>query len=301
LDLRLPIMVKPRLLAPPYQHDHALAEPPPLGSIAIAVADSARRVAEELEPFLFRAPWCIPCLVISDATAAPDVLAAIHRLPGQPAFIREPPSRTLLPGLALAAARHRAPPTGAMLADYVARRTGCAALRSTLATLLAAAAEEPAASVVPVRTLRDRLRRLGPLTPRCWRTIGTLSRIAATASGSGVDGLAWRAGVCPRSLRSWSRRYLALSLREFRRYAGWEWVLEAALRKAGLVAEPAGSRPTAVTAPTPAAEAPEPAPCHPAADAGRPPAETPLGRPRPRLVRPVRRRRGREPAGASGT
>jgi hypothetical protein len=295
-----------RLFTPPYQRDayqrddRVRDETPPLGTIVLSSADSAQRIASELEPFLSRAPWCIPCLAITDATAAPDVLAAIHGLPGQPVFIREPPNPELLPTLALAAVRRRTPPAGRLLADYVARRIGWPALRSTLESLLSAAAEEPATSEVPVRTLRDRLRRLGPLTPRCWRTIGTLSRIAATASGSGVDTLAWRAGVCPRSLRTWSRRYLGLSLREFRVNAGWEWVVEAALRKAGYVEAPAAVAPRLELVAARIAPAASGSVAPDRAVSAAAPALRPPGRAVLRALPSGLRRRGREPAGAAG-
>lgn len=224
-----------RLLTPPYRRiTWGSGEAPPLGAIAIAEASSVRRVTYELAPLVGRAPWCIPCLIVTAASAEPAVLSALHDVPGRPAFVSGPVADDLLPALVLAAVRDRPAPSGLHLAEYAVRRTGRVEFRPLLAGLLAAAAEDTGRPI-PVRTLRDRLRRFGPLGPRCWRTLGTLCRVAATMGGSGLEVLAWRAGVSPRSLRSWIRRYLGASLQDFRLNAGWEWVLEAALRRAGYV------------------------------------------------------------------
>lgn len=233
-----------RLLCPPYRRvTWGTDAAPPLGAIAIADASSVRQMTYELTPLVRRAPWCVPCLVVTAATADPSVLAALHEVPGRPAFVSGPAADDLLPRLVVAGVRDRPTPTGAELADYVAMRTGRLELRAALAGLLATGPADQPRRAIPPRTLRDRLHRLGPFGPRCWRTVGTLCRIAATMSGSGVGILALRAGVGPRSLRSWVRRYLALSLQEFRLIVGWEWVLEAALRQGGYVDGTIGGAP----------------------------------------------------------
>jgi hypothetical protein len=252
-----------RVLAPPYRlEDRPVDGLPPLGAVVLAWTDSVQRLRAEVAAVLARAPWCVPVLVVDDGVAAPEMLSAIHDVPGQPAFIRDPLNGAVLPALVLSAVRSRRPPTGRELAEYVVRRTGRVALRSALETLLSpgpAARAEPTTRLGPARTVRDRLRRFGPLSPRCWRRVGTLARVPGMAPGDGVDVIAWRAGVCPRSLRVWCRRFLGISLRALRERVGWEWVMESALRLAGYVPDPALPRPEVVRAPLARPTAPPPA------------------------------------------
>ncbi len=251
-----------RLLVPPYRQLVWQADGvPPLGSVTIVAADSAESVAGLLTPLLRRAPWCVPCLVTGSATATPRVLVAIHELPGQPAFVSGPVDDRGLVGPVVDAVRSRPSPGGARLADYVVRRTERPDLRFELANLLAIEPPEPIVADLPERTLRDRLSRFGSFGSHCWRAVGSLARLATKQEGGSVEGLATSAGVGPRTLRSWVRRYLDVSMAEFRSRIGWEWVIERALRVGGYAEAPqwakafslrpaTASRATAATPPT---------------------------------------------------
>jgi hypothetical protein len=227
-------------LVPPYlEAEPWLGDPPPLGSIALCRADLASGVAR-FHSLLQSAPWCLPCVITTPTTGDPEIMTGIYELVGQLAFVPDPLREELIPPLAVAAAKTRPVPTGAILADYVVQRTGNAELRRELKAVLEPADPTPIDESVPERTLRDRLRRLGPLTVRCWRTVATLSRLAARMDNVPVETLAHRAGVEARTLRAWTMSYLRIKLRAFRIQVGWEWVLEAALRHAGMV-QPAGT------------------------------------------------------------
>jgi len=222
-------------LVPPYTEAQPwLGEPPPLGTIALCRADLASGVAR-FKALLEAAPWCLPCVITTPTTGDPEIMSGIYELVGQLAFVPDPLREELIPPLALAAAKTRPLPTGGMMADYVVQRTRNTELRLELATVLGPADPIPAEESLPERTLRDRLRRLGPLTVRCWRTVGTLARLAARMDTVPVEALAQRAGVEARTLRAWTMSYLRIKLRTFRCQVGWEWVLEAALRQAGVV------------------------------------------------------------------
>jgi len=223
------------ILPPYFRARPARLSSPPLGAIAIGDARSEHAVSMHLAPTVERAPWCVPCVIVSPLTVDPAILSALHALPGHPVFIREPSLADDLPVLAVSAVRRRSAPTGRQMADYVTQRTGRWGLTGLLTSMLSAAADPAAGARLPDRTARDRMRRFGSLTPRCWRTIGNLARIAAAVTDASVDVMAWRAGVGPRTLRSWSARYLRTTLQEFRIRVGWEWVLEAALRVGGYV------------------------------------------------------------------
>lgn len=232
-------MSRIRLLLPPYRAARPVGDDlPPLGTVAIAPADSAEAIEGEIRGFLSRAPWCVPCLVATPTTAEPATLTAIRSLRGQVCFIPGPLSDARLIERVTEAVRSRPGPAGGYLADYVVRRTGRVDVRAELAGLLGRPSEAGLGSAIPERTLRDRLRRFGPLTSHCWRAVGALARIAATAEPMPIEALAWRAGVGVRTFRTWTSRYLEVSVREFRERVGWEWVLEAVLRVSGLAVIP---------------------------------------------------------------
>ena len=238
-----------RLLIPPYCAGGGVEDPPPLGTIVVAPADSVGAIAGDLGEILRGAPWCVPCLVATAATADPAILTAIHGLRGQLCFAPGPiPERQLVERV-LGAVRGRPVPGGGYLADYVVRRTGCFEIRAELAGLMARPIDVTLDQAIPERTLRDRLRRFAPLTAHCWRAVGTLARVAAALDTAPIDVLAYRTGVGVRTFRAWTRRYLDVSVRQFRDRLGWEWVLEAALRLTGLV--PAAAPAELAPPPTP--------------------------------------------------
>jgi len=238
------------LLLPPYNDTEPwLGDSPPLGSIALCRADLAGNVRRYAE-LLRQAPWCLPCVVTTPATSDPEIMTGIYELVGQVAFVPDPLRDELVAPLALAAARARPVPRGRQMAEYVAQRVGHIELRLELAAVLDPDDSTTADGGLPERTLRDRLRRLGPLTVRCWRTIGTLCRLAARMQNVPVETLAHQSGVEARTLRAWTESYLDAKLRTFRSRIGWEWVLEAALRRAGIVAVEAPARPPIAVADT---------------------------------------------------
>jgi hypothetical protein len=233
-----------RLLVPPYRQVSWVADgPPPLGAIALASASSVEQVSGGLKPLLKRAPWCVPCLVTATETATPTVLAAIHELPGQPVFLPGPLPVAGSGPVVVGAVRARPVPGGARLADFVVRRTGRPDLRLDLAALLGGETGEFAIVPPPERTLRDRLRRFGSFGTLGWRAVGTLCRAAARSERGSVERIATGSGIGARTLRAWVRRYLQVSMAEFRARAGWEWAMEAALRAGGYVATPEWGRP----------------------------------------------------------
>jgi hypothetical protein len=229
-------MLEATSILPPYRQAAPRGSwPPPLGAIILGDGRSEQGLRYQMRPALERAPWCPPCLIVSPASATPAILSALHALRGHPAYLNEPADAADLGLLAAGAVRQRPMPAGGDLAAYVIRRTGRHGLHRLLSYLLSAATEPGAVRIGPERTVRDRMRRFGQFSPRCWRTVGKLARIAARNGESSVEVMAWHAGIEPRTLRGWSARYLGTGLHEFRERVGWEWVLEAALRTAEYV------------------------------------------------------------------
>jgi len=94
-----------KALVPPYDAFEAAPRGavPPLGTIVICPADSPAIIAGPLRLLLQRAPWCAPCLVTGPHTSDPDVLAAIHELPGHMTFVSPAPNESVLMSRALTA------------------------------------------------------------------------------------------------------------------------------------------------------------------------------------------------------
>ncbi len=228
------------LLEPPY-HDVApiIGRPPALGAIAVARVDGPRGLSTELANLLDQAPWTVPCVVLRPATVTPSILQRVWELPGQPAFIvlGQPGDRVLPTGLLTAIASRPAPPTSLLVA-YVVRRTGSVILGQSLDQIWSA--RDRASDTTADRTIRYRLRRLSDFGRHDWIRIRRLIRAKVEGRNLTVEQRAQLVGTEARTLRSWIARYLGTTMKTFRMMAGWEWILEAALRRGGFPVDQMG-------------------------------------------------------------
>jgi hypothetical protein len=130
-------------------------------------------------------------------------------------------------------------PSGSTVAGYVRRRTNRADVSATLETCLSSGLQHQTASQVTSRsTLGRHLRSFGPLKPHDWVGIGYVVHTLWAAAAKGahtVEGAALRTGVDPRTLRTRLQRYCGCGYPQARMCHGWEWVVEAALRRSGYV------------------------------------------------------------------
>ena len=222
------------IIEPPYRDLVSLVgRLPVLGAVALAQVDGRHGLSPQLVELLEQAPWTVPCIVVAAAAVSAAVLQSIWSLPVQPAVLipSDPRSRTT-PAAAMAAALNRPRPTAAHLVAYVVRRTNSVVLGQTLdqiwnprPTLGGANAE---------RTVRYRLRRLGRYGSHDWIRIHRMVRLKTECLGMTVEEQAHLVGTEARTLRSWVARYLGMPMKTFRATAGWEWVLELALRRGGI-------------------------------------------------------------------
>lgn len=219
------------LLEPPY-HDVApvVGRLPALGAIAVARVDGPRGLSPELATLLDRAPWTVPCVVVSSVAVTPSVLQRVWELPGQPAFVMLQGPNDHLPASTLlqAIANRSAPPTSLLIA-YLVRRTGSVVLGQTLDQIWSQRDADPSATAD--RTVRYRLRRLGLYGRHDWIRIRRLIRAKTEGRLLNVEQRAQLVGTEARTLRSWIARYVGTTMKAFRTTAGWEWILEAALRR----------------------------------------------------------------------
>ncbi|MBL8986426.1 MAG: hypothetical protein JNJ80_09150 [Gemmatimonadetes bacterium] len=221
------------LLEPPY-HDVAplVGRPPALGAIAVARADGPRGFSTEMATLLDRAPWTVPCVVLRPSSVTPSVLQRVWELPGQPAFVVvTQPGDRLLPAGILTAIANRPAPLTPLLVAYVVRRTGSVILGQSLDQIWAA--RDRSNDTTAERTIRYRLRRLGKYGRYDWIRIRRLIRAKVEGRNLTVEQRAQLVGTEARTLRGWIARYLGTTMKNFRAMAGWEWILETALRRGG--------------------------------------------------------------------
>ena len=91
-------------------------------------------------------------------------------------------------------------------------------------------------------TLWRRVKELGPLTASDWRNLGVLARTCPDSELS-QERLALLCGWDVRTWRRRAERLVGSIWTQYRQLAGWEWLLEAALRRTGLVREPWFAKP----------------------------------------------------------
>ncbi len=225
------------IIEPPYRDLVSLVgRLPVLGAVALAQVDGRHGLSPQLTELLEQAPWTVPCIVVAPSAVSASVLQSIWSLPVQPAVLIPADPRTrVTPAAAVAAALTRPRPTPAHLVAYVVRRTNSVVLGQTLdqiwnprPTLGGANAE---------RTVRYRLRRLGHYGSHDWIRIHRMVRLKSEGLGMTVEEQAHLVGTEARTLRSWVARYLGMPMKTFRATAGWEWVLELALRRGGIKME----------------------------------------------------------------
>lgn len=224
------------LLQPPYQVESTATATPRFGAIAIARLGVTADVLQRLHDLSEAAPWCAPCVVVTPGSVSPETLHAIWGLPGQPGFVVA--SRgfaELSPAEITRTIANRPPPTIPLLVSYVVRRTDAISFGQTLQQIWSPRSVHGPQHAE--RTLRYRLRRMGSFGRHDWIRVHRLIHAKTGGPGNSVERLAAIAGTEPRTLRGWTDRCLGTTLRSFRETVGWEWILEAALRMAGLIEE----------------------------------------------------------------
>lgn len=126
----------------------------------------------------------------------------------------------------LGAVRNRKVPDAEMLATWVRRRLGNAALQDPLASQFREAlGGAPASDTVSASTYSRRFSRVGPYTARDWRAIARLCAHCAAVGASEPLG-----ALPMRTASRYLKQYLHLPYHALADVVGWEWVIEKALR-----------------------------------------------------------------------
>jgi len=199
-----------------------------LAGDVVAVVEAADRHAAE--------PWCPIVLITRSPTLSHTITAIIDQFHLAPAMLSLPGEVNLLsPEPILLAVGNRPHPTPEELARYVVVRTERPDLYDTLVECFARGIDtEESRDGVSRSTLSRRLSRFGPLKARDWgamvRTLNVLlseGRLGTLSKTHAID---------PRTVQAHIHHYTDLTFAKARERPGWEWVVEAALRKARYVA-----------------------------------------------------------------
>lgn len=221
-------------LAPPYRtwtERRVLdAADVPLGSVVLGSGAITIAVLAELTALSSRYPWAVPILALP-----------AHQEPIEPLLMRVTELRDRLVVLSssiggrgheaatvVACVRRRAPPTGHVLARWVARRLQVRELEIPLRAQFGAGLEEPpAATDISVSSYSRLFAHYGSYTARDWRAI---ARLCGHAQRGATSGAAAGGTLTSRTATDHAKRYLGISCHVMAERVGWEWVLEAALR-----------------------------------------------------------------------
>ena len=214
------------ILEPPYQMARRLHDvSPDLGSVALLDAVEHRPSTNDVKSQLEVAPWCPLCIIAKEDSG----MRSTRRLTRTCVVFDLDESEGADPILRAVAARPR--PTPSDMVDWLVKRTRIPTLARTLSDLFSSPAlRRNQVSFLPY-TVREQLRQLGDWTALEWQRAAVLADLASDRSALNRIVSADEPGAA--ETRRWIHDLLGLSERDFHQRFGWEWVLEASLRRSG--------------------------------------------------------------------
>lgn len=214
------------ILEPPYRMARRLHDvSPELGAVALLDACIRRPTTHDVKAELEVAPWCPLCIITGEDSG----MRATRRLPRTCVIFGLVDDDGADPILRAVAARPR--PTPSDLVEWLVKRTRVATLARTMSDLFTRPAlRRNEVSFLPY-TVREQLRQLGDWGALEWQRAGGLADLAADRSA--LNRVMAADDPAAADARRWMHELLGLTEREFHSRVGWEWVLEASLRRSG--------------------------------------------------------------------
>jgi hypothetical protein len=214
------------ILEPPYRMARRIRDlSPELGSVALLDACERRPSTHDVKAELEVAPWCPLCILTDEDSG----MRATRRLPRTCVIFGLDDVEGADPILRAVAARPR--PTPSDLVDWLVKRTRLATLSRTLCDLFTRPAlRRNEVSFLPY-SIREQLRQLGDWGAMEWQRAGALADLASDRSA--LNRVMAADEPAAADARRWMQELLGLTEREFHARVGWEWVLEASLRRSG--------------------------------------------------------------------
>lgn len=226
------------LLVPPYRGALPLSgTAAPLGSVL--VVDLGIRADDVLASAILahrEVIWCPACFLMSDEAVIPKFLAAFEPSPGTFGTLRRNADEGMpSPHQVLQAIRRRPAPTPVTLATYISTRAMRLSLVPGREVCFSSSIDcDRKRGSISDRSLRRHLHNFGLLSPSSWYQLSRLVAILAShprALSLGAERLANEHHVDVRTLRRWIREFTGVTYAEAMERVGWEWILEAALRR----------------------------------------------------------------------
>ncbi len=216
---------------------------PSLGDALAVHATSGSRTPELVSAALAAAPWCAVLLLAEQPLSPAEAGALLPLLPDSTLFLQG--GLDLDPTRIIAALRLRAAPAASDLCAYLRLRRLpgelITAVEDALAGRESEIESEQAASDPNRSTINRRLAEYGPLRARSWRALLRVlqftTHVTAPAQQGAVD-----EEFDSRTFRARSQDLVGLAPRPALGTPGWEWKLEAALRRHRYVTWPGATR-----------------------------------------------------------
>lgn len=220
-------------------------DPPPLASAIVVLVSALPDCHDEITAAQSAFPWCPIILVADQITFRPDMLRLLLLDPPRHAAVTAARSiAELSPEQLRATLRTRLPVNVPDIVEYLWRRGLGRRLAATVESALSqrkggerAKEHTSESSHLDPSTLNRQLRKLGPLTAADWRVVLRILP-ALEALGDNAERVAWDNGMDPRTLRARTQQLLGVPVADALALPGWEWKLEAVLRRFGYAREP---------------------------------------------------------------
>jgi hypothetical protein len=222
------------ILEPPYANARRLHDiPPELGAIALLDAVPNRYSTNEVKAQMELTPWCPLCIIAEEESG----MRSTRRLPRTCLVFGVSTEDEGTAILKAVAARPR--PTPSDMVEWIARRTRLPAIGRMLSDLFTRPTlRRNEASLLPYAT-REQLRLLGDWNAAEWQKAAMLADLAAdrtllnrVIAADDVGAIEQRRAI---------QELLGMTERDFHARYGWEWVLEASLRRSGFFARRSNS------------------------------------------------------------
>jgi hypothetical protein len=214
------------ILDPPYVMARRMqAEEPALGAVALYDAVIDRPTTNDVKGQMELAPWCPLCL-LADMDSG---MRSTRRLPRTCVVFGLDEADGASAILKAVSARPR--PTPSDMVDWIVRRTHLPSLSRMLSDLFTRPSLSKSEVAYLPFAVKEQLRLLGEWGPIEWQRAIQLADLAADRSLLNRIMAADSPGAG--EMRHWITELLGLTERQFHDRYGWEWVLEASLRRAG--------------------------------------------------------------------
>lgn len=214
------------ILEPPYHMARRLHDvSPDLGSVALLDVLWQRPSTNDVKSQMEVAPWCPLCILAEEDSG----MRSKRRLPRTCVVFGLALSDGATPILRAVASRPR--PTPSDMVEWIVKRTRTSTLSRTLSDLFSRPALRRNEVTFLPQGIREQLRLLGDWGALEWQRAAVLADLAADRSA--VNRVISADEPAAAETRRWMHDLLGLSEREFHTRFGWEWVLEASLRRSG--------------------------------------------------------------------